>query len=663
MKRAHLLAILAVLALALAAFSIALGGARGQDDEDEETEPEGQEGENDQGDQDDQDDQGDQGDGGQQAEWTFMLYWAGDNNLEFRTVANAKSMMEFGSNERVNLVLFADRHPEFNADPMGNIENFDGAKVFYVREGELEEIEDLEEVNDGDPAVLRRFVETCTSRYPARKYALILRNHGGGYQGACWDDSNEHDKLTLAEIQSVLAATAAGAGGKFEMVGFDMCLGANLEVAHCVAPYARYMAASVDLAYGSNYTHVMRRFLADPSMDGAGLARAYVEAYAEEHAKRAVATYSAVDLARIPALDAAVAALGEIGAGAIGELGVDAWYRFAEVQSSAEEYGTSGGKSGGLHLFDVLQLTSMLQEAFPETEVAVRAAAVAAAAGEAIIANIHGDERPNASGLSIYFPVEETKAGKDYHGTPFASANPWSTFVGAMTGVAAKDETPPEVKPIQADVAEIQGEEDVKLTSSVAGRDVDEVYLVIAELGDGEEIVIGNIPVEPEADGKLEDEWNGGWFTIGDGKTDLICPVTDWEEVQDAEDVYLVEVPIQVQVAGSSERVEALFFFRIDVNENGIVGEFDSAWVEEEYPYELELSAGDRLRPKYLRIDAEGEASWVVSDDAADTLEYKGPQSVRVDFGRVAAGRYADGFVAYEYAGNVDESYVMVTVK
>ena len=62
-----------------------------------------------------------------EAEWTFLLYWAGDNNLEFRTVQNLKSMMEFGSNEHVNLVVFADRNPAdkdkrgFTNEAIGNI--------------------------------------------------------------------------------------------------------------------------------------------------------------------------------------------------------------------------------------------------------------------------------------------------------------------------------------------------------------------------------------------------------------------------------------------------------------------------------------------------------------------------------------------------------------
>lgn len=602
------------------------------------------------------------------AEWTFMLYWAGDNNLEFRTVANIKSMMEFGSNEKVNLLVFADRHPAgaekrgFTNDPIGNIGNFDGAKILYVGEGELEEIEDLDEVNDGDPAVLQHFVEACIANYPAEKYALILRNHGGAFTGACWDDTDKHDALTLAEIQKVLAVTAPKVGGKFDLVGFDMCLCANLETAHAVAPYAKYLSASEDLAYGSNYTMVMKRFLADPSMDGAGLAGAYVEAYEEQHGKMAVATYSAIDLSRIPALVKAVGELARVAGDTIEELGEDAWYKFAEVQSNAEEYGTQGGKSTGLHVFDVLQLAALLQETFPDTEVAQAAAAVEQAAKSAIVANFHGADRPNANGLSIYFPVEATKTGEKYAKTPFAGTD-WAKFVGRFTGVAAKDETPPEVAETKTDDSELDEKDFAKITSSVKAKDVDECYFVVSYTEGKDEIIMGNLPVEPDG-GKLEADWDGAWFTITDGKANLVCPVTDWELVNEKEEIYLVEVPVQVRLGGKGDWVDAVLYFRIDFNKDTIAGKFDSAWVDDgEKPYELDLAKGDTIRPQYMKIDEEGDVEWVVSGDDEDVLTYGGAGSIQVGYERMPDGEYRVGFVVYDYAGNADESYVTVKVK
>ena len=605
-----------------------------------------------------------------EAEWTFLLYWAGDNNLEFRTVQNLKSMMEFGSNEHVNLVVFADRNPAdkdkrgFTNEAIGNIEDFEGAKIFYVKKDELEEIEDLEEVNDGDPAVLQHFVETAIAKYPAKKTALILRNHGGGFKGACYDDASKHDCLTLPEIRSVLAATAPAVGGKFELVGFDMCLCANLEVAHAVAPYAKYFSASEDLAYGSNYTLVMNRFMEDPSMNGAGLAKAYVDSYSEQHAKMAVATYSALDLSRIPALVKAVNEMAKVANEGLAEQGEEAWLKIVEIQSQSEEYGTSGGKSGGYHLFDIVQLATDLQAVFPETDVAACAGAVKKAAQAAILKAMHGADRPNAHGLSIYFPVESNKAAQTYAATPFAKENAWSTFLGTVTGTAAKDETPPEMAESQCDDNELDDKDSAKVSSSVKGKDVDEVFFVISVMGEKDEVIIGNLPVEPTDKGALELDWDGKWFTIGDAKSSFLCPVTDWEEVNDAQDTYLVQIPVQVRAGGKGEWIDVAMMFSVDMGKDGIKGKFESAWVDDgEMVSEFDLEKGDKIRPIYQRVNDDGEIEAVVMENPEDELTYNGPGTIVVGYERVPEGDYKLGFVATDYSGNYKDSYVAVKVK
>jgi hypothetical protein len=49
-------------------------------------------------------------------------------------------------------------------------------------------------------------------------------------KGACSDDSNDDDMLSIAEIVDALTA-ASKPTGRLELVGFDACLMANFEVA------------------------------------------------------------------------------------------------------------------------------------------------------------------------------------------------------------------------------------------------------------------------------------------------------------------------------------------------------------------------------------------------------------------------------------------------
>jgi hypothetical protein len=99
-------------------------------------------------------------------------------------------------------------------------------------------------LNMGDPATLSTLLDYSREQYPARDYALILWNHGGGpMSGVCWDDLSQSDNLTMAELQTALEDSPF-AHDPLEWIGFYACLMASVETAHMMAPYAKYMIAS-----------------------------------------------------------------------------------------------------------------------------------------------------------------------------------------------------------------------------------------------------------------------------------------------------------------------------------------------------------------------------------------------------------------------------------
>ena len=67
---------------------------------------------------------------------------------------------------------------------------------------------------------LRDFVQWAKTTYPARRYALVLWNHGGGYTGLIEDITSAGSRLMSLEDVRV----ALGAAGGVDLVDFDMCL-------------------------------------------------------------------------------------------------------------------------------------------------------------------------------------------------------------------------------------------------------------------------------------------------------------------------------------------------------------------------------------------------------------------------------------------------------
>src|SRR5689334_4459248 len=74
------------------------------------------------------------------------------------------------------------------------------------------------------------FVSWAVQNYPAKKYALILSDHGGGWTGG-FSDLNSDSALTFTQIVDSISEVQGGMGGqKFEIIGFDACLMGMIEV-------------------------------------------------------------------------------------------------------------------------------------------------------------------------------------------------------------------------------------------------------------------------------------------------------------------------------------------------------------------------------------------------------------------------------------------------
>jgi hypothetical protein len=279
------------------------------------------------------------------AKWTFMVYLAGDNNLSTAGDKDLSEMRAVGSTADVNIVA------EF--DNAGNR----GTNRYHIqRGGEDEEVESPGETDSGDPAVLVGFVEWAVGKFPADRYALVLWNHGGGWEPSemdriasklgsrdynpreasersaspmgklffrpsleaifslqspeeraiCSDDGSGHSLDTI-ELGKVLAQVKEAIGQPLDLLGMDACLMSNLEVAYQASPFGRYIVASEESEPndGWPYDVVLSRLVEDPDLPTPDLATHIVNAYVKSYVDRdytGPVTQSAFDLSRAGAL-------------------------------------------------------------------------------------------------------------------------------------------------------------------------------------------------------------------------------------------------------------------------------------------------------------------------------------------------------------------------
>ena len=109
----------------------------------------------------------------------------------------------------------------------------------------------------GLASTLQDFVKYGLQTYPAQKTALILWNHGGGIQGACFDEKKSGDGLTPFELVEGVsgALSAVGREEKLEVIGYDCCLMQVQDIANLNAPYFNYMVTSQESEAGTGWDY------------------------------------------------------------------------------------------------------------------------------------------------------------------------------------------------------------------------------------------------------------------------------------------------------------------------------------------------------------------------------------------------------------------------
>ncbi|HEX3051842.1 MAG TPA: clostripain-related cysteine peptidase, partial [Aggregatilineaceae bacterium] len=246
------------------------------------------------------------------AKWTVLVFVGADNNLEAAALADINEMEYVGSSPDVNVVIEVDRSAEYT-DTDGDWT--EGRRYYIQQDDDLEAItspvlENMGEINSGDPNIVADFVVWGIQTYPAERYMLVLWDHGGGWIGSLSDDDSG-DSLDLPEVAQILQRAQTEAGiDKFDVLGFDMCLMGQFEVAATIEPYAKYALASEETVPGPGYFYVfVDELIKKPDMDGAelsGLVIDYFMQFYEEWGGADAYGLAAYDLSQTEAVLTAV---------------------------------------------------------------------------------------------------------------------------------------------------------------------------------------------------------------------------------------------------------------------------------------------------------------------------------------------------------------------
>jgi len=237
-------------------------------------------------------------------DWTLIIYWDTDNSLEYvNEFAIAAWESSLPSNADVNIVALID------------LLSVDGTWIYEIVDGERRLVEQWEEMNTADPAVLEMFVEYSMSEFPSEKTMLVLQDHGYSWRGLCKDETNGYDLMSFHEVGTALKNVKTDTGKGIDVLALDACNMASIEAFYELRDVVRYVVGSEATMSddGLPYKLFISDLLADPTVGPADLATILVHDYVQYYSSKwdyehqfkcnqDFATMAAFDMQKIGAL-------------------------------------------------------------------------------------------------------------------------------------------------------------------------------------------------------------------------------------------------------------------------------------------------------------------------------------------------------------------------
>ena len=223
-------------------------------------------------------------------EWTIMVFVNGKNNLEKYALLDMNEMEMIGSTDKVNIVTEVGRIAGYAS----NDGDWKTARRYLVKkDNDFTKITspivaELGKVDMGDYKHLAEFANWAKTTYPAKRYMLIVWNHGAGWIKSRPMDAAKgisYDDETGNHITTPQFGMAMKAIGKVDVIGTDACLMQMPEVNYEIKDHVDYIVASEETEPGDGYTYnlMLGPLVAKPTMLGAELGKLTVDAYANHY--------------------------------------------------------------------------------------------------------------------------------------------------------------------------------------------------------------------------------------------------------------------------------------------------------------------------------------------------------------------------------------------
>ena len=473
---------------------------------------------------------------GETKDYTILVYMVGNNlernpnpkEVDLLGTLDISEMVAGQPSDSLNIILATGGSEQ--ATPKEDAKrkiDFEKIRYLQVTKKGVQEIKEVGETSMGKDTSLSEFIKWATKNFPAEKYALIFWGHGHATDGFGDDNVHRPDKLKLKELKSGLEKATERSKVNFELIGFDSCLMATIEVADIVSDYGNYMVASEELevGFGWDYETIIKNLNQNPKQNGAEIGKVIVDSFMEDVENLSskddsnvhlFSTLSVVDLKKIGSLKESISQLGNEIEGFNDKEVSD----LQQALNKAERYGQRGGKDSGQ--IDIRGFSKIVGEKLPAYKDTTDT--IISNLDSSIVYSKAGKSHPNSHGLSFKFERTGQVDSTDY------DFGPTRGMVGFYSTHLDQDKISPELQDLNF--------QNNMITGTFTGDDIYEINFYFTDEIDDEGILEIFSSVEYDAedfpDRNIEFAWEGKEPSLCNSKFCYpINPEWEWGESND----------------------------------------------------------------------------------------------------------------------------------
>ena len=486
------------------------------------------------------------------------------SDLEAKSYAatkNIKEMESVGSTPKVNIIVETGGGSNQTTIDGKRFIDFTKVQRYLVLHNSIQNMANLGKKDMANPKTLSDFIVWGMSNFPAKKYAIILWDHGSGINGFGADFVFNNDKLTLDGMNQAFANASKITNKKFELIGFDSCLMASVEVANSLKSFGNYMVSSEEIepSWGWDYSSVLASLIMYPYQNGASLGKTIADSFFEKSKSLSLSqeynayseiTMSVINLTKVSPIINSLNKLADYLDSQMTNFTL--YFSLTKSIDFSEGYGkTSNGGSG---LVDIYDLASNIKEQFPQSAYIIDA--IDKSLDNAIAYKINGNANPNSHGLSIYLPIiqQEFKEARKY------ALDRWQKIINFEYNLTKYDHNRPYVH------TELVGD---TIKGHVSENNIQNVTLWIYTTSMPEGKAAFYQEIDPSSfiknDGSFQFKWSKQILSLCNGKQHACMPTS--MNIESNRDKRFVLIPVRLQ--SNKNNINESVSLKYELNKEG----------------------------------------------------------------------------------------------